>query len=220
MRLRDPRTVGAPTLHGLPPIPTTSLPDRPVPILECGEELVAVESLLQSPAYRTPDWTEAQPQILVRLGVEIRLRRAETALPEGFRLIVLDGWRTEAFQQELHSFYSSRDSTLEGGYVSDPSNEVYVPPHMTGGAVDITLGWDGVPLSLGSDFDEFSPRSAARALEEGVPVEPDRSLRRLLSDRLTSVGFCPYPKEWWHYSYGDQVWAFNLDQSALYGKID
>ena len=53
------------------------------------------------------------------------------------------------------------------------------PPHLTGGAVDLTLGdGDGRPLDLGTDFDAFVPEAGARALE-GIPGQA-RDLRRTL----------------------------------------
>jgi len=36
----------------------------------------------------------------------------------------------------------------------------------------------------------------------------------------TKFGFAQHPNEWWHFSYGDQLWAWkNKKANALYGKI-
>jgi hypothetical protein len=69
---------------------------------------------------------------------------AAESLPRGFGLAVFDAWRPLAL------------FTAEG----DP------PPHLTGGAVDLTLSWQGTPLALGTGFDDFSSRAAADVFEK------------------------------------------------------
>ncbi|MFZ9739796.1 MAG: M15 family metallopeptidase, partial [Prochlorotrichaceae cyanobacterium] len=31
---------------------------------------------------------------------------------------------------------------------------------------------------------------------------------------MTTAGFANHPKEWWHFSYGDQLWAWLREQDA------
>jgi len=39
-------------------------------------------------------------------------------------------------------------------------------------------------------------------------------------DIMTKFGFTQHPNEWWHFSYGDQLWAWkNKKENAIYGKI-
>ena len=46
------------------------------------------------------------------------------------------------------------------------------------------------------------------------------SRRNLLRKIMTKFGFAQHPNEWWHFSYGDQLWAWkNKKANALYGKI-
>jgi len=43
--------------------------------------------------------------------------------------------------------------------------------------------------------------------------------RRLLCHAMTEEGFAPNPTEWWHYSYGDQMWAaLTKNSEAFYGE--
>jgi D-alanyl-D-alanine dipeptidase len=36
---------------------------------------------------------------------------------------------------------------------------------------------------------------------------------------MESQGFAQHPNEWWHFSYGDQLWAWQRSQSeAIYGR--
>ena len=46
------------------------------------------------------------------------------------------------------------------------------------------------------------------------------SRRNLLREIMTKFGFAQHPNEWWHFSYGDQLWAWkNKKDHAVYGKI-
>jgi D-alanyl-D-alanine dipeptidase len=115
-----------------------------------------------------------------------------------------------AFQTELLRFYQSKMNSDLAGYVSDPEHPDLMPPHTTGGAVDITLSFRGSPLALGTPFDSFSDRAHLWALESAHQTPEDalaRGLRRMLAAALVAEGFAPYPLEWWHWSYGEQRWA-------------
>jgi len=154
----------------------------------------------------------------LRRTVVDRLTQASIGFPLGFSLVILDGWRTRAFQRELLEYYTGRYGPVTG-YVSDPDSVELVAPHTTGGAVDLTLAYKEFPLALGTDFDDFSPFSHLLAYE-GAPVasalghdaEVVKALRRMLAKALTDVEFAPFPREWWHWSFGDQRWA------AQYGR--
>src|SRR5690606_27637802 len=116
----------------------------------------------------------------VREGVAERLARAAAALPDGLTLVVWDGYRTIDTQAALYDAYLAElamvhpdwpAAALEEAaarYVTPPSRAPGAPPpHLTGGAVDLTLGdGDGRPLDLGTDFDAFVPEAGARALED------------------------------------------------------
>jgi D-alanyl-D-alanine dipeptidase len=141
----------------------------------------------------------------LRASVVERLQKARHDLPDGYDLIVLDGWRDMAFQSRLLNHYTALEMETDG-YVSDPGNTRLVPPHVTGGAVDLTLTYGGLPLALGTDFDSFDSRAHFAA---GADYHSDEvlGLRALLYTAMLASGFAPYPFEWWHWSYGDQWWA-------------
>lgn len=152
----------------------------------------------------------------LRSGVLERLAAAQQSLGKPFELILLDGWRSRAFQEELGNHYGPR--AVDANFVADPHADTAVPPHVTGGAMDLTIGIDGQPLALGTHFDEFTPHAHLTALEHGQP-SPERLLRRVLYDVLVRRGFSPYSLEWWHFSYGDQNWAdFYRSPRAIYGE--
>jgi zinc D-Ala-D-Ala dipeptidase len=113
------------------------------------------------------------------------------------------------------------------------------PPHSTGAAVDIALFDTATQETvwMGSPIDELSDRSqpdyfAAIMVDTQCP-EPERTRatlahthRQLLKDTMQEAGFERHSGEWWHFSLGDQMWAWLRRQSqpermwkARYGRI-
>lgn len=80
-------------------------------------------------------------------------------------------------------------------------------------------------LDMGTNFDHFGSEAATNYYEKKSnltdPEKEIRNNRRLLYKIMRDAGFANYPEEWWHWSYGDQMWAANLGkQQALYGGIN
>jgi len=97
------------------------------------------------------------------------------------------------------------------------------PPHSTGGALDVCLSdKDGNLVEMGSMVDQMDETSnpyfyASIKNEEAIIWN---SRRNLLREVMNKFGFAQHPNEWWHFSYGDQLWAWkNKKTYALYGKI-
>jgi D-alanyl-D-alanine dipeptidase len=191
-----------PALH--PPKPLS----KRVPVEDNGEPLVSLEGAIK--LYRVYSWLgfKHMPTVpRLRTSVLERLQRASARLPPDFELVIIDGHRTRAFQEELLAYYQAQTTQALDEFVSDPASTTVVPPHTTGGAVDLTLGWRGAVLGLGTDFDCFVTESAPAALEENDVDGPARDLRRLLASVLSREGMTVIESEWWHWSYGDQHWA-------------
>jgi D-alanyl-D-alanine dipeptidase len=99
------------------------------------------------------------------------------------------------------------------------------PPHSTGAAVDITLVNDiGEVVDMGSPIDEMSDRSLPEYYHHSHPEY--HAHRQLLRDVMLKAGFQRNPREWWHFSFGDQMWAWLYNQShpetlmtARYGRL-
>lgn len=108
-------------------------------------------------------------------------------------------------------------------------NPATPPPHSTGAAIDVTLvDANGQVIDMGSPIDEISSRSHPNYFASSTtPAEKmyhDR--RQLLADVMFSSGFCRHLYEWWHFSLGDQMWAWlsnqeNSQQPAIarYGRV-
>jgi D-alanyl-D-alanine dipeptidase len=155
-------------------------------------------------------------------GVDARLREA------GLRLNLFDAWRPRAVQayfhevwmpQELRARHPAMDEDAiraeAGRYWAAPTVDASSPaPHSTGGAVDLSIAWeDGEPLYMGGLFDDPTAISHTDRLERAYDdtgsysAEEARANRRLLYWLMTEAGFASHPDEWWHYSWGDQMWA-------------
>ena len=97
------------------------------------------------------------------------------------------------------------------------------PPHSTGAAVDLSLSdRSGGLVFMGSAIDQMDKISYPNHFEN---INTKESIlwhqrRTLLKDIMTKFGFAQHPNEWWHFSYGDQLWAWKTKKSsAIYGNI-
>ena len=211
--LSDPHVVPLskiPVGRALPSV--AFLPDSRSPCVASDEPLQLLSSVASLDAYSELGILPPRPP-RVRTGIADRLKTAKEMLPDEFNLIVLDGWRSLVDQQRLVDHYGSSASSR--GFVAPVKPEGARPPHTTGGAVDVTLSWRGVVLGLGTDFDEFSDAACLGAFEDGRD-RLVRRLRRLLAGTMGAVGMVCYGPEWWHWSFGDDVWACATGEPAIY----
>ncbi|WP_327580562.1 M15 family metallopeptidase [Nonomuraea sp. NBC_00507] len=187
-----------------------------VPVKECGEALVDLRTL---PALRV-DERLADPEgafARVRLSVADRLIAAQARLPRALRLLVVEGFRPVSVQEKYFAASVARHRGANPGwddrqvyveasrYVSPPQ----VAPHVTGGAVDLTLCTAaGTELPMGTQVNATPPEDtdACYTAYCGISAEARRN-RDILATAMASAGFVNYPTEWWHWSYGDRYWA-------------
>tara|TARA_B100000700_G_scaffold324528_1_gene430894 strand:+ start:624 stop:1343 length:720 start_codon:yes stop_codon:yes gene_type:complete len=187
----------------------------------------------------------------VRSGLIPLLLEAENRLQyyhPDFRLAIFDAWRPISVQsfmveytinQECQKRGISRCSSEDHLYKlddvikevsmfwaepsKDPSNP---PPHSTGAAIDITLSYVSGPLvDMGGAIDEIGVISRPDYYKDKAKVDSKAMLwnsrRNLLAEILLKVGFVQHPNEWWHFSFGDQLWAWRMNNSsAIYGGVD
>ncbi|WP_214414797.1 M15 family metallopeptidase [Sphaerisporangium fuscum] len=149
-------------------------------------------------------------------------------------LRIWDGHRPRSVQTaiyqrylaDLRAAYPEKDETElrkeAEVFVTEPADPRRVPPHATGGAVDLTLlDRTGHELDMGTAFDHFGPESAALYLEERAGNPRVRDNRRRLRDAMIGAGFRCDADEWWHFDFGNQIWAAHYKEpEAFYGEID
>ncbi len=142
----------------------------------------------------------------VRERVAILLHKANANLPDGYSIKLLCGFRTLEEQEQLRIQYN------DNRYVAKNSG------HATGGAVDITLQYNKKLVDFGTQYLDCSLKSST--FEKNLTQKAKKN-RMLLYKVMKEVGFVNYPAEWWHYSYGDQLYsAYKRKKVAIYGKIE
>ncbi|CAM5681230.1 D-alanyl-D-alanine dipeptidase [Streptomyces glaucescens] len=153
------------------------LSDRRVaatPVAENGEPLVdarEIPALRVDPRQADEDGSYAH----VRADVMRRLLLAQAALPHGVRLLMVEGFRPPELQRSYFDSYADemrlanpgagaeRIRELASAYISPPE----VAPHVSGGAVDLTLCTeDGAELPLGTEVNA-TPEESDRGLPHG-----------------------------------------------------
>ena len=223
-------------------------PWSPIPIEECGEPMQALPPALLRiephpyMALGAPYGASGNP-FQLRLGVVQRLLDAQQQLVEhdpGLRLSIFDAWRPIAVQAFMvdHSIAElCRERGVEvrsgdafdqvvadvGRFWAAPSRDPATPPpHSTGAAVDLTLSSsDGTPLAMGGEIDAIGAVSEPQhyAGREDSEAQRWHQRRQLLADVMEASGFAQHPNEWWHYSFGDQLWAWRKGAAvAVYAE--
>lgn len=162
--------------------------------------------------------------MLCRQSVAEKLKRVARQLSDrGLGIYIYELYRTPEQQQtrlqETYNHYGDKFSDKD-------ELEKYVRRctagvgggHQTGGAIDLTLcDKNGIPLDMGSEYPIKCPEMVTSC--HLSPIVNKR--RRLLCNVMYKEGFANYPGEWWHFSYGDQLWAaYRYKRYAIYGSIN
>lgn len=199
---------------------------RRVPIEECGEPLI--EFLPHPRIFQERPRFNYRRETLARQSVVEFLWRAAEALPKGYSLGIVEGWRPPHIQRRMYEWgyrrfkakypdwTESRLKRLTSQFTA-PMDLRVPPPHTTGGAVDVMLGDEnGVALDHTSPFamrDHRIYRFDAKGLSDTA-----RRHRDILAEAFASGKMTNYPSEYWHWTYGDQGWAYRGGHAtALYG---
>jgi len=195
-----------------------------IPVKESGEPLVDVRGRLRVDD-RLADDQGAYAHL--RAGVLQRLVHAESLLPAGYHLLIVEGYRPVATQRKIFDDYRATLTGLtpEESYVAASRyvSPVEVAPHTAGAAVDLTLcSPDGVEYDMGTQVNDNPEQSEGACYTAAPNISDDaRAHRKLLAAALEAAGLVNYPTEWWHWSYGDRYWAMTTKSGhALYGPVE
>jgi D-alanyl-D-alanine dipeptidase len=210
-------------------------------------------ALVDPPPYAVlgAPYADCSPYYL-RTGVLSALTQAQQHLQSqkpGWQIQVFDAFRPVAVQQFMvdYTFQTllqeqglraeqltakKREQIMEAvlQFWAIPSaSPATPPPHSTGAALDVTLVDDvGAAVDMGSPIDEVSPRSFPHHFAGSADSyhQQIHAHRRLLYGAMTAAGFRQHPQEWWHFSLGDQFWAWLVRQEtgrgdtiAKYGSL-
>lgn len=189
-------------------------------VRECGEGLATAQC--DNIIYANEE------DIFAREGVMKRLIAAAESVQKmhGLKLLIYELYRSPKNQAELrerdrkelraaHPEYT--ESQLEAA-LNRISAKVGGSGHQTGGAVDLTLCVEsGVPLDMGIAYLEHNAKTVTDYPD--LPEEQRRN-RQILLDAMLEAGFINYPGEWWHFCYGDKMWAaYARKPYAIYSAV-
>lgn len=165
----------------------------------------------------------------LRQGVAEKLVKVQQNL-EPYLLKIWDGWRPRNVQNALYQEFwqrlkiehphwnAARLNHETEQFVTMATDQKRIPPHATGGTVDLTLiDENGRELNMGTVFDHFGLEAAPfyfDGVDKNIAVN-----RKLLREAMQEQDFTIDDDEWWHFDYGCQLWAIRSGQlTALYGE--
>lgn len=188
----------------------------------------------------------------LRAGVIESLLKAQFLLAKRhpqWKLKIYDAYRPVGVQQYMVNYtfnsllkkYSFKEQNISAQQRQNLWEKVYriwaapslnratPPPHSTGAAIDLTIiDEDGNTLDMGGEIDELSERSHPDYYAPNIDPQPRKyhRNRQILNRVMINAGFCRHPGEWWHFSLGDQMWAWLRHQEdatfsaiARYGRV-
>lgn len=209
-----------------------------IPIVESNEKLIDIK---KQPALQfgpPPECEEtADSYTKMRKTIFEKLCRAQSDLPHGWCFRLYEGFRSIAVQQMLFDQEYQRvverlpnasqeeifhETTRLVSPVTNLDGSKNIPPHNTGGAVDVELVTaDGKLVDMGmaaKDWISVDPEFCLTDCKV-ISLEAQQN-RKLLFEIMAAHDFVNYPTEWWHFSYGDRYWAYHKKAShAFYGAL-
>lgn len=168
--------------------------------------------------------------IYVRSELLKRLEEAASSLSDQYKLVIRAGHRPLAVQKRLLKECAedykndnpgvSDEEALEHArtFVSDPDNSL--PPHCCGAAIDLEL-MDTSTNKLVDFGSTMNVDDDISYLHYDDITDEQKANRMLLLATMLEQGLASTAFEWWHFSYGDEVWAwFYGEADSLYGLTD
>ena len=210
-----------------------------IPIIENRDpfvDLIDQKIIAFGPSPEVPNNTDYTK---MRQTVYNRIVQAQNLLPTGMRICLYECYRSLNLQTQLfmnryniirdhHPKWSEEQLFNETTKLVSPimnfDGSQNIPPHSTGGAIDIYLVDEkGHPLDMGihpKDWMDNEDGTVSQTNSTLISKEAQTN-RDTMNKALEAVGFINYPTEYWHWSYGDRYWAYQLGQPhAIYGPLE
>ena len=193
---------------------------RRVKVQECGEPLVALKT-------KQTIFYDEKLSLIARKSVVEKLERIAERLKNdyGVCIRIFELYRSAKKQQSLRNRHiqilQQEKAHLTTEQIEENVNKrvsAIGGGHQTGGAVDLCLcDSNGNMLEMGTCYDEFNAMTPTYSKE--VPPIAQRN-RDILLSYMKQEGFVNYPNEWWHFSYGDKMWAaYSNRRYAIYDIV-
>lgn len=209
-----------------------------ISICENNEPLIDLKEQREL-AYGSPPDTPLTENDYTKLRKTVyeKLCLAQSKLPKGWKFRIYEGLRSLNVQKILfngqynnlklkHSSKSEEELFKETSLLIAPvrffNGAPNTPPHSTGGAVDLEVtDLNGVLIDFGmaiKDWYKVDP-DICETFSQNISDEAAKN-RKILLDIMFDQDFVNYPREWWHFSYGDRLWASIMGKKeAIYGGI-
>lgn len=165
----------------------------------------------------------------IRTGVYKKLVNMLEILPKNVGIAYFEGFRPLYKQKEYfdNKFIEILKTTKDKEIAYQETTKHVspfidnIPTHATGAAIDIALfsieSGNEELLDMGK-FDVIFGSNDQQDTFSDNTTQAQRKNRMILLDAAIRAGLVNYGFEWWHYSYGDKVWAYVKKQkAAIYG---
>lgn len=206
-----------------------------IPIMGNHEPMVELKKQSDIAYGPSPEIPNNTDYTKMRKTVYEKLKQAQALLPQGLHFCLYEGYRSLQLQKTLfdarfakvkaqHPGWSQQQLFNETTKLVSPivnlDGSKNIPPHSTGGAIDVYLLNDqGGAVDMGiHPKDWMNDLNGSLSLTNSNVISKEaKKYRQIMSDALSHVGFVNYPTEYWHWSYGDRYWAYNKHKShAIY----
>lgn len=178
----------------------------------------------------------------IRNTIKEKLEKVAKSLPKGLNLVIIEGYRSVENQQKSwdatcenirkqNPKLSEEEIEQKAGLVTARPNRL--ANHNCGGAIDVTLcDENGNCLDMGTSYpSEIKTVGEYKKAYINFPMFPkpfffnrltkqQKENRKLLREAMEKEDFVWYPGEWWHYCYGDRMWAvYTKQEKCFYGPV-
>ena len=210
-----------------------------IPIQENGDTFIDLTDQKQLTYGPSPEVRNNTDYTKIRKTVYEKILEAQALLPKGISFCLYEAYRSFSLQKTL---FDNRYHLINNNYPSWTHEQIFeettrlispvinldgtknIPPHSTGGAFDIYLiDAQGQPLEMGiHPRDCLEKDDGSLSQTNSTIISPEAKANRdIMNKVLEAVGFVNYPTEYWHWSYGDRYWAYQLGRPhAIYGNLE
>ncbi len=208
-----------------------------IPIINSKEEMIDLKHFKEIAYGPSPEIPNNNDYTKIRKTIYEKLIQAQKLLPAGLHFCIYEGYRSIQLQKKL---FDTRYADVKKDHPDWLEKEIFyetikmispvinldgsknIPPHSTGGAIDIYLINDkGEPIDMGIHPEDWmSDKEGSISLTASSVISNQAQVNReIMSEVLSIVGFVNYPGEYWHWSYGDRYWAYFKGKThAIYGS--
>lgn len=167
----------------------------------------------------------------VRTYIYNLVKHAQKHLPKDYFFCIYEAYRPKAAQiilwngvvaQKKQEFpdidvNSERFISICNTYAANPYRQG--SGHQSGAAIDVTLiDEQGKEFDMGGKVRGFGSEAEFDSTEISDIAKENR---QILKTALEKVGLINYPSEWWHYSFGDRLWAkLTGSKLAVFANIE